>query len=44
MKCCVVDAFTDKVFGGNPAGVCVLDKWLADDTMQKIALMFRYMY
>lgn len=32
-----IDAFTDKVFGGNPAAVCVLDKWFDDDTMQKIA-------
>jgi PhzF family phenazine biosynthesis protein len=33
-----VDAFTDRLFGGNPAGVCPLEKWLADDTMQKIAM------
>lgn len=32
-----VDAFTDKVFSGNPAAVCPLDKWLSDDLMQKIA-------
>jgi PhzF family phenazine biosynthesis protein len=32
-----VDAFTDRLFGGNPAGVCPLEKWLPDDTMQKIA-------
>lgn len=32
-----VDAFTAKVFGGNPAAVCVLDEWLDEDTMQKIA-------
>ena len=32
-----VDAFTDSLFGGNPAAVCPLDKWLADDTMQAIA-------
>lgn len=38
MKYYVVDAFADKVFEGNPAGVCVLDKWLSDDTMQKIAI------
>ena len=23
-----VDAFTDHVFGGNPAAVCILDQWL----------------
>lgn len=32
-----VDAFTDKVFSGNPAAVCVLDRWLPEDIMQKIA-------
>ncbi|MCL2033651.1 MAG: PhzF family phenazine biosynthesis protein [Oscillospiraceae bacterium] len=33
----VIDVFTDKLFGGNPAGVCMLDKWLEDDVMQSIA-------
>lgn len=33
----VVDAFTDQVFGGNPAGVCVLDREIDDGQMQKIA-------
>src|ERR1700754_3313530 len=32
-----VDAFTDKLFSGNPAAVCPLDSWLADDLLQKIA-------
>jgi PhzF family phenazine biosynthesis protein len=32
-----VDAFTNKLFAGNPAAVCPLDKWLADETMLKIA-------
>lgn len=32
-----VDAFTDKLFGGNPAAVCPLEKWLPDATMQAIA-------
>jgi PhzF family phenazine biosynthesis protein len=31
------DAFTDTLFGGNPAAVCPLDTWLPDATMQKIA-------
>lgn len=31
------DAFTDKLFGGNPAAVCPLQQWLPDETMQKIA-------
>lgn len=33
-----VDAFTDQVFGGNPAAVCPLEQWLPDDVMQKIAM------
>src|SRR3546814_13028658 len=32
-----VDAFADRVFGGNPAAVCPLDRWLPDATMQAIA-------
>jgi PhzF family phenazine biosynthesis protein len=32
-----VDAFTSKLFGGNPAGVCPLKEWLDDKTMQQIA-------
>jgi predicted PhzF superfamily epimerase YddE/YHI9 len=32
-----VDAFTDSLFGGNPAAVCPLDAWLPDATMQAIA-------
>jgi PhzF family phenazine biosynthesis protein len=32
-----IDAFTDKVFGGNPATVCPLTNWLKDDILQKIA-------
>lgn len=38
MKQYVVDAFTKEVFKGNPAAVCVMQKWLSDDTMQKIAI------
>ncbi len=34
----VIDAFTQKVFGGNPAAVCPLDDWLSDDVMQKIGM------
>lgn len=33
-----VDAFTDKIFSGNPAAVCPLDYWLDDDVLQKIAI------
>ncbi len=32
-----VDSFTPRLFGGNPAGVCLLDGWLPDDAMQRIA-------
>jgi PhzF family phenazine biosynthesis protein len=32
-----VDAFTDALFGGNPAAVCPLDRWLDDDLMQAVA-------
>lgn len=33
-----VDAFTDAVFAGNPAAVCILQEWLPDAVMLKIAL------
>ncbi|MDD5363292.1 MAG: PhzF family phenazine biosynthesis protein [Ignavibacteria bacterium] len=32
------DAFTDELFGGNPAAVCCLSNWLPDALMQNIAL------
>jgi PhzF family phenazine biosynthesis protein len=32
-----VDAFTDHLFGGNPAGVCPLNEWIPDKKMQQIA-------
>lgn len=32
-----VDAFTEKVFQGNPAAVCPLVEWLSDDLLLKIA-------
>ena len=37
-----VDAFTDELFAGNPAGVCVLSTFPADSTMQKIAAENRH--
>ena len=37
MRQYVVDAFTDRVFGGNPAAVCVMEKWLDEKRMQDIA-------
>ncbi len=32
-----VDAFTDRVFRGNPAAVCVLDEWPEDRILQAVA-------
>lgn len=32
-----IDAFTSKLFKGNPAAVCPLDDWLPDEIMQFIA-------
>lgn len=36
LKIYQVDAFTNKLFSGNPAAVCILDKWLESDLMQSI--------
>ena len=38
MKQYIVDAFTDKPFSGNPAAVCVMDKWVSEDAMMKLAM------
>ncbi|WP_448517968.1 PhzF family phenazine biosynthesis protein [Rhodoflexus sp.] len=32
-----IDAFTNKIFGGNPAAVCPLEQWLPESVMQSIA-------
>jgi PhzF family phenazine biosynthesis protein len=32
-----VDAFTDLLFAGNPAAVCLLPTWLSDETLHSIA-------
>ncbi len=32
-----IDAFAEKVFQGNPAAVCILEKWIDDNILQKIA-------
>lgn len=37
MKYYVVDVFSDSIFGGNPAGICLLDEWPDDCVMQSIA-------
>lgn len=33
-----IDAFTENIFGGNPAAVVPLKKWLPDEMMQNIAM------
>ncbi|ABP66287.1 phenazine biosynthesis protein PhzF family [Caldicellulosiruptor saccharolyticus DSM 8903] len=38
MKLYQVDAFTDKLFKGNPAGVCILEDSLSEEVMQNIAM------
>lgn len=37
MKQYIVDAFTDRVFSGNPAAVCVVEKFPSDELMMNIA-------
>src|SRR5690554_4499802 len=32
-----IDAFTDRLFRGNPAAVCILDRWLDDPVLLAIA-------
>ena len=38
MKQYIVDAFTDKPFSGNPAAVCVMESWPAEESMMKLAM------
>jgi PhzF family phenazine biosynthesis protein len=33
-----VDAFAARIFSGNPAAICPLEKWLDDNTLQNIAM------
>ena len=45
MKLYIADAFTKEVFGGNPAGVVILDPdadFPPDETMRKTAAELRY--
>lgn len=37
MRMFQVDAFTDRLFAGNPAAVLVLEEWLSDEVMLAIA-------
>lgn len=36
MKQYIVDAFTDSVFHGNQAAICVLDEWISEDLIMNI--------
>jgi len=39
MKIYQIDSFTDTLFGGNPAAVCILgSEWISEDLMMKIAM------
>lgn len=42
MKQYIIDAFTDRVFGGKPAAVCVMDEWIPDDLIMKISVKTIY--
>ena len=37
MKQFIVDAFTDKIFGGNPAAVCIMENFPSEELMLNIA-------
>lgn len=32
-----IDSFTDRLYAGNPAAVCIMDRWIDDHTMQQVA-------
>ncbi len=34
----IIDAFTDKIFAGNSAAVCVMEQWIDESIMQNIAI------
>src|SRR6266496_974003 len=36
IPCYHVDAFSSAAFAGNPAAVCPLERWLSDETLQRI--------
>ena len=37
MKQYTVDTFTSRPFSGNPAAVCVMDRWPSEESMMKLA-------
>ena len=42
MKVYVMDAFTDRIFGGNQAGVVLADKALEPEVMQQVAAELKH--
>ena len=38
MRQYIVDAFTKEPFTGNPAAVCVMDRWPSEESMMKLAM------
>ncbi len=34
----IIDAFTDKVFHGNPAAICILEQWPSGELMLNMAV------
>jgi PhzF family phenazine biosynthesis protein len=38
LKQYIVDAFTNKPFSGNPAAVCVMERWPSAEAMMKLAM------
>lgn len=38
MKTYLIDSFTDVMFKGNPAGVCMVNSELTDELMQSVAM------
>ena len=38
MKQYIVDAFTNKPFSGNPAAVCVMERWPSEESMMMLAM------
>ena len=42
MKQYIVDAFTDTLFKGNKAAICIMDECIPDELMQNIAKENRF--
>lgn len=38
MKQYIVDAFTDQVFHGNPAAICILEQWPSEELMMNMTI------